>query len=236
MEVRAIDEYNDGGHLVYFENLAGAFVRGKTLEQALDKALKEIELYSKWIGRKVDLNDCKITIVQKKFSRLQICDADSDVIFDSECLPLTVGRYECLKELALKSAKDFLDMYNSIENKDDALIKPRKTFYGDVPVTARQMYEHTKNVNSYYFGEIGVSALNEPDILTCRIEGFKRLEEQADYLENRVYDGSFDEKWSLRKVLRRFIWHDRIHAKAMYKAALKICGASEIENPFCFDK
>lgn len=42
------------------------------------------------------------------------------------------------------------------------------------------------------------------------------------------------EKIGLRKVLRRFIWHDRIHAKAMYRMATKVFGAESIENPFCF--
>ena len=38
---------------------------------------------------------------------------------------------------------------------------------------------------------------------------------------------------SMRKVLRRFIWHDRIHAKAMWRTAVALWG-SEIKNPFYF--
>jgi hypothetical protein len=68
----------------------------------------------------------------------------------------------------------------------------------------------------------------------CRKEGFAKLEQQADFLLNTVYTGSYEEQWSLRKVCRRFIWHDRIHAKAMYKMAVKLCGAQNIENPFFF--
>ena len=236
MEIRAVDEYNRSGHLVYSDNFVGAFVRGVTLEQAISKFKREIELYSRWSGQDVELADCNIAIVQRKLSTLQICDADSDVIFDSERLPLNNEQYESLKELALKSAKDFLCLYNSIEGKDSTSLKPRKTFYGDVPITAREMYEHTKNVNSYYFGEIGIDVSNEPDILTCRAEGFERLEQQKDFLENKVHNGSYDEEWSLRKLLRRFIWHDRIHAKAMYKMASSLFNNAEIANPFYFDK
>ncbi len=36
--------------------------------------------------------------------------------------------------------------------------------------------------------------------------------------------------WSLRKALRRLIWHDRIHVKAMYEIAIKILGANSVEN------
>ena len=51
---------------------------------------------------------------------------------------------------------------------------------------------------------------------------------------NAVIEGSYGEAWSLRKVLRRFIWHDRIHAKAMYRMAVKVFGAENVANPFCF--
>ena len=48
--------------------------------------------------------------------------------------------------------------------------------------------------------------------------------------------GSFDEEWSLRKVLRRFIWHDRIHGKAMYRMAVKTFGQDSVPDVFRFEK
>lgn len=96
------------------------------------------------------------------------------------------------------------------------------------------MYKHTKNVNTYYFGEIGVQADNNGTIAECRERGFALLERQRDFLENQVFLGSYDEEWSLRKVLRRFIWHDRIHAKAMYRMALKTFGTGAVPNIFSF--
>ena len=37
---------------------------------------------------------------------------------------------------------------------------------------------------------------------------------------------------TLRKVLRRFLWHDRIHAKALWRMARRIW--PDIPDPFCF--
>lgn len=111
----------------------------------------------------------------------------------------------------------------------------RKEKIGYVRISGFEMYEHTKNVNSYYFGEIGVSVHNEGTIATCRELGFTLLEQQPDFLNNKVYRGSYEEEWSLRKVLRRFIWHDRIHAKAMYRMAIKTFGADVVPNIFQFD-
>ena len=79
-----------------------------------------------------------------------------------------------------------------------------------------------------------VEADNEGSIYDCRARGFARLEEQKDFLKNPVIEGSYGEFWSLRKVLRRFIWHDRIHAKAMYRMALQLFGEDNIINPFFF--
>ena len=176
----------------------------------------------------------EIVIVEEKRSELTIRDADSDVLFESEQAQLTIEEYETLKTLALESAKDFLTLYESIPDKNKAAIPERKTFYGRVPRTANEMYEHTKNVNTYYFAEIAVDADNDGNIYECRKRGFESLESNPDFLQNTVRKGSYGEDWSLRKVLRRFIWHDRIHAKAMYRMAIKVFGAENVVNPFCF--
>ncbi len=110
----------------------------------------------------------------------------------------------------------------------------RKTFYGQVPRTAEEMYLHTKNVNSYYFGELGVNVDNEGTIVECRRRGFEALEKVPVFLLNPVQEGSYGELWSLRKVFRRFIRHDRIHAKAMWRMACRTFEHDEIENIFKF--
>ncbi len=89
-------------------------------------------------------------------------------------------------------------------------------------------------MNAYYFGEIGVNADNAGTILECRQKGFSLLEQTPDYLMNKVYKGSYGELWSLKKVLRRFIWHDRIHAKVMYRMAVRTFGEGCVWNRFGF--
>lgn len=155
-------------------------------------------------------------------------------VVHSEKEPLTRDEYKNLKALALKSAKDFLSLYESIPDKSVTVSPLRKTFYGQVPRSAGEMYEHTKNVNEYYFAEIEVDADNNGNIYECRKRGFEALETKVDFLSNNVVEGSYGEDWSLRKVMRRFIWHDRIHARAMYRMAVKVFGAEKVENPFEF--
>lgn len=195
----------------------------------------EIQAYLNWLGESFR-EDIQVKVVQEKVSDLEIKDADSDVLFDAEQNPLSIEEYTELKELVLKSAMDFEKLYQSIPDKQKSSLPIRKTFYGQVPRTAEEMYLHTKNVNSYYFAEIGVDADNEGTIFECRQRGFALLEQQQNFLQNPVLEGSYGELWSLRKMMRRFIWHDRIHAKAMWRMAKKTFLEYEIENVFCFEK
>ena len=233
MKVKCVWEHNGNDTLLYSVNYIGAYTRGESLDVAIAKMPVEVVSYLKWLD--LDISESiEVIIVGEKNSDLNIKDADSDVLFEDEKNSLTAEEYQKLKTLALKSAKDFLVLYESIPDKKAVAIPERKTFYGNVPRSADEMYEHTKNVNEYYFAEINVDADNCGDIYECRLRGLEVLETQSDYLENAVIEGSYGEEWSLRKVLRRFIWHDRIHARAMYRMALKVFGNDCITNPFCF--
>ena len=234
MKIYCVWEHNQNDSLIYFENLTGAYVRGEAKEIALCKAENEAKAYLRWIGEPIP-NQFEIEMIQEKESDLTICDADSDIIFESETGEMGENEYIRLKKLALKSAEDFQKLYDLIPNKNKSALEKRETFYGAVPITANEMYAHTKNVNAYYFGEIGILADNAGDIFECRKRGFDLLEKTENYLENKVFDGSYGEMWSLKKVLRRFIWHDRIHAKAMYKMAIKTFGEGSVEDVFRFE-
>ena len=231
--MKCVWEHNGDDTLLYSADHIGAYTRGRSLAEAMEKMPAEIAAYDLWNGVEVS-HDTTVEIVQEKADQLQIADADSDVLFESEKLPLSRDEYIALKDLVLKSAADFHDLYDSIPKKDESCLPHRRTFYGDVPRTARQMYDHTKNVNAYYFAEIGIDADNAGTIFECRKRGFELLERTPGFLNNSVVEGSYDELWSLRKVMRRFLWHDRIHAKAMYRMAITLFGKERIPDIFYF--
>lgn len=233
MKIECIWEHNGDDTLLYAKDYVGAFTRGENLEVASKKMKNEILAYSSWLGNDLQ-EDIEVVIVQEKNSELEIKDADSDVIFMAEEATLTMSEYIMLRDLALKSAADFLKLYEMVPDKQISVLPVRKTFYGQVPRTAEEMYVHTKSVNSYYFAEIGINVDNEGSILECRKRGFEQLENTMDFLNGRLQEGSYGEMWSVRKVLRRFIWHDRIHAKAMWKMIKKTFVGDKVENIFWF--
>lgn len=235
MKIRCVWEHNGSDSLLYADNFTGAFTRGASPEEAKRKMPEEIRRFQLWKGE-APIDNPEIEIVQEKESELQVRDADSDVLFKTEEMPLREKEYRYLKSVAMKSAEDFHALYASIPDKNKSANPPRRTFYGAVPRTAEEMYQHTKNVNAYYFSEIGVAADNEGTIVSCRAGGFKALESIPDFLSLEAVTGSYDELWSVRKVLRRFIWHDRIHAKAMYRMGRLTFGAGAVPDVFGFDR
>ncbi|MBE6958800.1 MAG: hypothetical protein E7447_06600 [Ruminococcaceae bacterium] len=233
MKIECVWEHNGNDTLLYAIDLPGAYTRGAELQMAMEKMPVEICSYLAWAG-KPEPENLDITVAQDYPCGLDVRDADSDVLFAAEQKPLSPAEYEELKTLTLKSAADFHSLYNAIPDKEKSSIPIRKTFYGQVPRTANEIYTHTKNVNAYYFGEINIDADNEGTILDCRRKGFDALEHTPDFLANPIIEGSYGEYWTLRKMLRRFLWHDRIHAKAMYRMAVKVFGQNAIPNPFRF--
>lgn len=180
MKIKCAWEHNGDDTLLYAVNCAGAYTRGTSKELALGKMPEEIISYLRWSGAPVP-EGIDIEIVQEKNSELQIADADSDILFEEERGPLSEKEYLGLKSLALKSAEDFYALYVSVPDKNASCLPERNTFYGIVPRTAQEMYEHTKNVNSYYFGEIGVDVDNERTIFQCRQRGFALLEQSDGF-------------------------------------------------------
>ena len=116
MIVNCVWEHNGNDTLLYAIDFVGAYTRGESLEIAKAKLPQEIVAYLKWLGEDTSDN-VEVVIVEEKGSDLAIKDADSDVLFESEKAPLTSDEYEKLKALALKSAKDFLALYESIPDK-----------------------------------------------------------------------------------------------------------------------
>ncbi len=234
MKIEAVIEYNPGGFLIYAANFPGLYVRGAAKEEALAKFDGELRRYLRWCGgSKVLPEQAEVETVQEKCSRLQICDADSDVLFEKEKEPLSPEEYQRLKLLVLKSARDFRKIYDSIPNPDISLRSPRQSFYGPVPRTPREMYGHTNSVTAYYLAPFGLEPENLPDIYLNRMQALSELESLPDFLSDRIYTASDGEEWTLRKALRRFLWHDRIHAKAMWRTACQLWG-TEVANPFYF--
>ncbi|MDR0530860.1 MAG: hypothetical protein LBG83_02185 [Oscillospiraceae bacterium] len=233
--VRAVAECAPRGCLVYAQDYPGAFARAPLLAEALAKLPADAAAWSRWAGAPYPQpGDC-VTVVQRVFrENVPVEDADTELLFNSERAQMKPDEYRLLKALVLRSAQDVQRLYDSIPEKNAALLPPRATFYGEAPRTAREMLAHIDIVSADYPGKIGAKALCAADLANNRAAALSAIEAVPRYFFGGVVTDSAGEPWSLRKVLRRFLWHDRIHARAMFRRAAARWGAGAIADPFGF--
>ena len=228
--MRAALEYNNRGCMLFSLDCPGAFARAASREEAVNKLPAEVAAFCRWSGGQTPTGP--VCIQEEKYQpELSVEDADGDMIFDQERRIVTETEYLTSRTLILRSARDLDQLYASIPDPDRPLAPPRKTFYGECPNTARKMFEHTNGVTGYYVGELGAQAPIFSSCYETRLAGLAAVENLPDFLNLPVREGSYGEEWSLKKVLRRFLWHDRIHARAMYRRARGIWGG-KIADPF----
>lgn len=234
--IEVIAEYNERGAMLWADSYPGAFSRGETVSKALEKFPKALSQYAQWAhGAPLpNLAESDFVITHAYKSDLHVEDADSDVLFPSERLPMDMTEYTQKKQLCLRSAQDFEKLLNSIPQKDRALRKSRRTFYGKIPCSAREMADHTNRTLSYYADGLGIAFENEGGLLENRKRLFRAIEATPNFLLPRVHEASDGELWTLRKLLRRLLWHDRIHAYALWRHAITFWQKDRIANPFFF--
>lgn len=222
----------------FLVDLPGAFVRGKDEEEALSKVRQEAKSYFDWLGI-LRAAPTKWQIVQRHHCQLMVEDADGEILLDADRGPVSEDEFQILVGLVCHSARTFKSLYDSSALKH--WVDPprvRKTFYGECPKTIQEVFDHVNATQHYYFSRTGLPPREgEKDYLAVRelyTNGIERLFRSQG--NSRVYDVD-NELWTLKKILRRFVWHDRIHGKALTRilAKQKLSGLIEsYENPFRF--
>lgn len=233
-------ETNGKGYIGFIAELPGAFIRGGTEEEALSKADQEVKSYLKWLGIEQKWNYNTI-VVQRHQSSLMVEDADNEILLNTDKETTSEEEFKNLTDLVRYSGETFLKIYNDAKFKDwvdEARI--RKTFHGENPKTIQEIFDHVKVCQYYYLSRTKSQFENkEEDFLKIRSFCLRKIEEL--YLKNNnslVFEVD-NELWTLKKILRRFIWHDRIHGKAIMRILerqkrLGIIG--EYEDSFYFKK
>lgn len=235
--IRVAVEENHKGTMLHLVDMPGAFTRGKTLDEAMAKVMGEARMYQSWAGvnyKELKLLEYEVEIVQNETTNAQLDDGDTEILITRD-KDLDPDYFNQLKMLALKSAEDFQRLYDSIPDKgcdDDS--KLRTTFYGKVPSNAKQILFHVDKVTAYYLSRININFPEDKnDLVANRIESLKLIESDKEAMKNPVIFVD-NEYWTTAKVLRRFVWHDRIHARALYRFAVKKWGYDNICDAFNF--
>ena len=230
-------ETNGKGYMGFIVELPGAFIRGITEQEALTKIKKEISLYLKWLEGK-QKHDYRIQIVQRHRGSLPVEDADNEILLEADKETLSDEEFRNLYDLVWYSGETFLQLYTNSKLKewvDESRI--RKTFYGDNPKTIQEIFDHVKYCQYYYFSKMKITEKIEGDFMAIRKFCLEELEALYHKNNNSLIFEVANELWTLKKVLRRFIWHDRIHGKAITRILEKqrqLGIIDEYKDPFHF--
>jgi len=199
-------ETNGSGYMGFLCDYPGAFVRGKTIDEALSKVEHEIKIYQKWLGMDIE-QDIVPKVVQIHKSSLKVEDADNEILLNADKGNMDIKKFEMLADLLTNSAKATFEIFDNAKFKD--WIDPdrvRATFYGHTPKTIREIFEHIDSVQYYYLSRLNIDVTKEGrDFLEGRqlcVEKIASLFNKEGNL--RIYNID-NEDWTVKKVLRRFI-------------------------------
>ncbi len=237
-EQSVIMEYNDSGVTLWSLAYPGAFARGVTAPEAARKLPAACRRYRLWARLPLEaaVRDDEIRYARKFKVDAAVEEGFTWALFPEEKLPMDMAKYTSLKTLCLKSARDFEALFASIPQKDRALVKSRRTLYGKIPATAREMLDHLSEGQRSYAAVFGIDLGEGAGLLADRKRLFSLLEAQPGYLADRIVTAPDGEQWTLQKLLRRLLWHDAIHGRALYRRAVTFWQKERIRNPFGFTK
>lgn len=221
-------ETNGHGFMGWPADLPGAFVRAATMAQVRAKLDCELHAWSAW------LNQAAPTVTTWHESTVTtaavIDDGDSEILLDTDRrgYPSQDDLANDCVLLVISAAKvDLIQAQcRTIADKvDPAMV--RTTFYGPTFATTAGQYRHIIDTQHYYLQNLGVDAQwNDGPLVNSRQAVAQALVQAWRRDGNRVLtDPGGDEEWSIRKVARRLIVHDRLHARAMNRMRQRL------ENP-----
>lgn len=215
-------ETNGRGYLGFLCDLPGAFIMGKTLDEALAKAIPEAIKYNWWAHLYQIDESARVQAIQIHQSNLTVEEADCEILLDADRGSMEQQEYDIYAGLALKSARAVVDLFEAAPLKqwiDHA--RDKKTFYGNTPKTLAEIFTHIDNVQLYYLSRLELPVQKGMPFLETReycLDKIQALFNKENNLRQYFKDNEY---WTVKKTLRRYIWHDRIHARSMVKILKK---------------
>jgi hypothetical protein len=207
-------ETNNKGFMCWIPELPGAFVRGATRDEVYPKLAAEMAAYAEWLSIPVPSHNVEREEVVVTSAVVE--DGDTNILLETDREPYGAAAdfdREC--RLMSLSARRVQQIYDRCIRRDAVVpTKVRKTYYGDVHATIEGQYKHVVGCQQYYLENIRIAGEVRGDLVASRERVLDALRAKYRAESNPLYREP-DEDWTLRKVARRIIWHDRIHARAM---------------------
>jgi hypothetical protein len=235
-------ETNGKGFMGFILELPGSFVRGRTEKEVLSKVPAEARSYLEWLESRSKIPET-IRVIQRHQCKLTVEDGDCEILLNADQESVAPTDFTKLVELAKYSGQTFSSLYKNSQLRewvDPA--KERSTFYGETPKTIEETYNHVNRTQYYYLSRLSRTGIRFPenselDFVRTRGYCLDQIEKMFAKNGNSQLFEVDNEQWTLKKILRRFIWHDRIHGKAIVRTLRKqkLLGLiGDCQDPFHF--
>ncbi|MFX1563011.1 MAG: DinB family protein [Promethearchaeota archaeon] len=223
-----------GDHCWYAHivELPGCFARGESRGEVLNSLPAAIKKYSEFLeahGLQQEISSLEFDVVEEIHGISELGEAGGAVaLFTSDKIPVTEKELDFFLNLMQWNRQDLLTLVQALpENIQNARPMPKKW-------TIKETLNHIANAEEWYISRLGATIQKEYEMLIetpsssqhkeIIFEHLKTIRNGAIQILRKAFSkkvgGSFTraaytthpkEVWTFRKVLRRFIEHEREH-------------------------
>jgi len=221
----------DNSTQIFVQELPGCYSRAPTLDEAVAKAPFKIREFLEWLrkhGEPIADDEYSVeTIVAEVVKgKWPVNLGDSQALFKADLRPLDREEVKrCIRFMGY-AREDLIDLYLS-QPKDSLEWKPDAA----TPRNIKRIAEHVAECSLFYIERIKprrfedwpltfLEVADELSVMRLLNLSDEEVSCQVSYHQPGEWTGMREpEGWTARKVLRRFVWHERLHTATVRKLA-----------------
>lgn len=217
----------DGSTQILVQDLPGCYSRAPTFDEAVRKVPNKIREFLDWLrihGESIEETqyDVETEISETIRGCWPVNLGDSQALFNADLKPLNQEEVDRYLNYMSYAREDLIDLYLRVP-KDALEWKPDDS----TPRNIKRIAEHVGEVDLFYIERLRGRRHEEwplnflettEEIRKLRMLALSKDERNCSvsYHQPGGWTGTTSpEGWTARKVLRRFIWHERLHTATM---------------------
>ncbi len=202
-------------------DLLGCYARGDSPEELPTAAPRAIEDFHRWRARSTGpmaIGTIKVAVAEV-YPNFEASDEYwVNAFFEDDLRPVSAAEVEEAIELLSRSRVDLLDVLRGIR---PALLG--RSIAGESFGTIGGVVQHVAGAEWWYLDRMGLSIPRkdlpeEPLAMLLAVRG-SSLGQLGQLVDNPHVREVQHERWSSRKVIRRMIWHERVHTRHIERLA-----------------
>jgi len=224
----------DGSCMAHVAELPGCIAIGGTREEAVERAREAVEGYVDWLrsrGEAVEKGPVEVEVAQevRVDGRFPGSPGDQVARFESDAGEATAAEVERALRWLGWSRGDLEALFEGVPYEELDWSPPGESW------TLRAILTHVASAEAWYLRHLEPEALRQlpSALIATRRWAERRLREMTEEERSalRVHEG---EEWTARKVLRRFLEHEREHAGQLRELVAQWRAQGEVEGCKCF--